>query len=96
MSTAFTRERDAKKASKDAKKKAEKEEKNRIQQAKVVEEFNEKQSAADAGADSIQKIKAWCQKPPYLDLTDDIKVSKQHTAGYYISKNLTNKITSLF
>ena len=77
MSTAFTRERDAKKASKDAKKKAEKEEKNRIQQAKVVEEFNEKQSAADAATDSIQKLKAWCSKPPYLDLTNDIKVSSE-------------------
>ena len=42
MSTAFTRERDAKKAEKDAKRKAEKEEKNRQIQAKVVEEFNEK------------------------------------------------------
>ena len=44
MSTAFTRERDAKRAAKEAKKKADKEEKERVQQAKVVEEFNEKQT----------------------------------------------------
>ena len=74
MSTAWTREQEAKKAKKAAAKKAEKEKKEREQQAKVVEEFNEKQSAADAAGDSIQKIKAWCQKPPYLDLTDEIKV----------------------
>ena len=75
MATAFTRERDAKKAAKDAKKKAEKEEKERQQQAKVMEELNEKQAAVDAAGDPMQKIKAWCQKPPYLDLTNDVKVS---------------------
>ena len=42
MATAFTRERDAKKEAKRAKAAAEKEEKNRQQQAKIVEEFNEK------------------------------------------------------
>lgn len=42
MATAFTRERDAKKDAKKAKASAAKEEKNRQQQAKVVEEFNEK------------------------------------------------------
>ena len=75
MSTAFTRERDAKKAEKANKRKAEKEEKNRQIQAKVVEEFNEKEAAANAAGDPIQKLKAWCSKPPYTDLTNDVKVS---------------------
>ena len=76
MSTAFTRDRDAKKAAKKAKKQGEKEEKERAQQAKVDEEFAEKQAAANAAADPIGKIKAWCSKPPYLDLTNNVKVSK--------------------
>ena len=75
MSTQFTRERDAKKAAKEAKKKADKEEKNRQIQAKVVEEFNEKEAAANAAGDPMQKLKAWCSKPPYNDLTNDVKVS---------------------
>ena len=69
MATAFTRDRDAKRDAKKAKAKAEKEEKNRQIQAKVVEEFNEKQTAAGAAGDPVQKLKAWCSKPPYLDLT---------------------------
>ena len=76
MSTAFTRERDAKRAAKAAKKKADKEEKNRQIQAKVDEEFNEKQAAAAAAGDPVQKLKAWCQKPPYADLTNNVKVSR--------------------
>ena len=75
MSTAFTRERDAKRAEKAAKKKAAQEEKNRQIQAKVDEEFNEKQAAAAAAGDPVQKLKAWCQKPPYTDLTNNVKVS---------------------
>ena len=74
MSTAFTRERDAKRAAKEAKKKADKEEKERAQQAKVVEEFNEKQTQANAAGDPCAKLKAWCSKPPYLDLGNEIKV----------------------
>ena len=76
MATAFTRERDAKKAAKEAKMKAEKEAKNKQQQDKVVAEFNEKKAAADAASDPIGKLKAWCSKPPYLDLTEDVKVSQ--------------------
>ena len=77
MSTAFTRERDAKRDAKVAKKKADKDEKNRQIQAKVVEEFNEKDTAAASAADPIQKLKVWCSKPPYADLTNDVKVSVQ-------------------
>ena len=40
-----------------------------------MEELNEKQAAVDAAGDPMQKIKAWWQKPPYLDLTNDVKVS---------------------
>ena len=76
MSTAFTRERDAKRAAKEAKKKADKEEKERAQQAKVVEEFNEKQTQANAASDPCGKLKAWCSKPPYLDLGNEIKVRR--------------------
>ena len=79
MATAFTRERDAKKAAKESKAKAEKEAKNRQQQDKVNAEFNEKKAAADATADPIGKIKAYCTKPPYLDLAldgVDVKVSQ--------------------
>ena len=76
MATVFERERDAKRDAKAAKRKAEKDEKNRQQQAKVVEEFNEKEAAANAAGDPIQKLKAWCSKPPYLDLTNDVKVSQ--------------------
>ena len=79
MSTQFTRERDAKKAEKSAKRKADKDEKNRQIQAKVVEEFNEKEAAANAAGDPIQKIKAWCSKPPYADLTNDVKVSTNNS-----------------
>jgi len=75
MATSYTRERDAKKEAKKAKSNAAKEEKNRQQQAKVVEEFNEKQTNAGAAADPVGKLKAWCQKPPYLDLTQEVKVS---------------------
>ena len=75
MATAFTRERDAKKEAKRAKAAAEKEEKNRQQQAKIVEEFNEKQANANGASDPVGKLKAWCSKPPYLDLTNDVKVS---------------------
>ena len=73
MSTAFTRERDAKKANKEAAKKAAKEEKERAQQAKVDQEFSEKQAKADSAADDLQKLQAWCSKPPYLDLTNNVK-----------------------
>mmetsp|Transcript_31218 Transcript_31218/g.38554 ORF Transcript_31218/g.38554 Transcript_31218/m.38554 type:complete len:125 (-) Transcript_31218:181-555(-) len=73
MSTAFTRERDAKKAAKEAKAKAEKEAKNKQQQDKVIAEFNEKKAQADSAADPIGKLKAWCSKPPYLDLYQEVK-----------------------
>ena len=77
MATAFTRERDAKKAAKEAKAKADKDAKNKQQQDKVQGEFNEKKAAADGASDPIGKIKAWCSKPPYLDLTQDVKVSRR-------------------
>ena len=76
MATAFTRERDAKKAAKEAKAKADKDAKNKQQQDNVQGEFNEKKAAADGASDPIGKIKAWCSKPPYLDLTQDVKVSR--------------------
>ena len=83
MTTSFTKERDAKLAAKVAKKKAETDEKERQQQAKVVEEFTDKQTKAAAAADPMGKLKAWCNKPPYLDLTNEIKVSK---SSPYISR----------
>ena len=46
MSTAFTRDRDAKKDAKKSKKSNDKAEKERIQQEKVLAEFLEKQTAA--------------------------------------------------
>lgn len=75
MSTAWEREQNAKKAAKAAKSKADKEAKEAAQQGKVMEEFNEKQTNADATADPVQKLKAWCSKPPYSDLGNDVKVS---------------------
>ena len=81
MATAYTRERDSKRDAKAAKAKADKEEKNRQQQAKVVEEFNAKKASADGSSDAVQKIKAWCQKPPYLDLTNEVKVSRTPPTG---------------
>ena len=69
------REREAAKEAKRAKAAAEKEEKNRQQQAKVVEEFNEKQTNAAGAGDPVGKLKAWCSKPPYLCLSGEVKVS---------------------
>ena len=73
MATVFERERNAKRDAKKTKAKADKEEKNRQIQAKVVEEFNEKQTAAAAASDPVQKLKVWCSKPPYTDLTGEVK-----------------------
>ena len=72
------REQDEKKASKKSKKDNEKSSKEKQQQDKVVAEFNEKQTKAESAATPVEKIKAWCSKPPYLDLTDEIKVSSHH------------------
>ena len=75
--TAHEREVAAKKEAKRAKAAAEKAEKQRQVQAKVVEEFNEKKTQADAAADVCGKVKAWCSKPPYLDAGVEVKVSSR-------------------
>ena len=84
MATVFERERNSKRDAKKVKAKADKEEKNRQIQAKVVEEFNEKTTAAAAAADPVQKLKAWCSKPPYADLTTEVKVSRINRGNSYI------------
>ena len=76
MSTAWEREQIAKKEAKKSKVSAAKQEKDAAQQAKVNEEFNEKQAGANAASDPVGQLKAWCQKPPYLDLSQDVKVSR--------------------
>ena len=74
MQTAYQREQAAKKGAKKDKKANEKAEKERVQQEKVLAEFLEKQTAAQAAAnDPVAQLKAWCSKPPYLDLTEEIK-----------------------
>ena len=73
MSTAYERERASKKAEKKSKKKTDKAEKDRQQQAKVVEQHNEKLAAVNEASDPVGKLKAWCSKPPYLDLENEIK-----------------------
>jgi len=80
--TAFQVEQEAKKSAKAAKAAAAKQEKERAQQDKVIQEFNEKQAAASSASDAVGQLKAWCSKPPYLDLTTEYKVSKSlhHTS----------------
>ena len=74
MQTTYQKEQMAKKNAKKDKKSNEKAEKERIQQEKVLTEFLEKQTAAQAAAsDPVQQLKAWCSKPPYLDMTEEIK-----------------------
>ena len=68
------KEREAAKEAKRAKAAAEKEEKNRQQMAKVVEEWNEKQANAASASSPVDKLKALCSKPPYLDITGEVKV----------------------
>ena len=46
-----------------------------MQQEKVDQEFAEKQANVQSAPDDIQKLKAWCSKPPYLDLSRNVKVS---------------------
>ncbi len=75
MATVWEREQIAKKDAKKSKASAAKQEKDAAQQAKVNEEFNEKKTAASSAGDPVAQLKAWCQKPPYLDLTNDVKVS---------------------
>ena len=74
--TAFQVEQEAKKSAKAQKAAAAKQAKEDAQQEKVIQEFNEKQAAANSAADAVGQLKAWCQKPPYLDLTTEYKVSK--------------------
>ena len=76
VETEWTRKQAEKKAAKAAKAKAEKESKDAARQGKVVEEFNEKKTNADKTSDPVEKLKAWCTKPPFNDLGSDVKVSR--------------------
>lgn len=70
-------ERDKKKASRAADKAArdaKKAEKEREFQAKLVEEFNDKQSKANQEKDIVAKLKQWMKNPPYKSSNKDMKV----------------------
>ena len=68
MSTAHLRDKADKKAAKaekEAAKEAARAEKEAAFQAKLVEQFNEKQTKAKAAATPSLKLKEWLQNPPY-------------------------------
>jgi len=74
-------EKDKKKAASAAKRavqEAARKEKEAQFQAKLVEQFNEKQQKASAANTPQQKIKQWVQNPPYKCTDANLQVSTLH------------------
>ena len=79
MSKHFTDREKSKleKAKKEADKAEARKEKERVFQAKLVEQFNEKQAKAKATQSAQQKLKEWLANPPYKCSDRNLQVSSE-------------------